>query len=87
MDRSNYQPVRPSLFFFVCVWRNVPQIVFTPCASLKIDHLEQAVRQNLLTVLEVYRGKNCLFQIQVDEIAQEKRARHYQPNDTVSQSR
>lgn len=57
---------------------------FAPCASLQYEILEPAVIANLLAVVEVYRGKTCLFQAQVDEIAQEKRARHYQNNDTVS---
>lgn len=61
-------------------------MAFTPCASLKFEILEQAVIENLKAVVEVYRGRDRLHQIQVDELAQEERARHYQKNDTVSQS-
>ncbi|CAB1108442.1 unnamed protein product [Ectocarpus sp. CCAP 1310/34] len=56
---------------------------FAPCASLKYEILEPAVMANLQAVVEVYGGRSRLFQSQVDEIAQEKHARHYQNNDTI----
>lgn len=67
-------------------WCTVQQMAFTPCASLKSEILDQAVIDNLNAAVEVYRGRDRLYQLQVDEIAQEKRARHFQKNDTVSQS-